>query len=773
MEKQKVASFAFIRRALLGSAILFTAIPAWAAPPATLTTLHQVATLTNDVAAQGLPVAFQATVTYFRWFDHDLFVQDGSDAVYVSAATNLRLFPGDRILVRGITHESFRPYVDSHDIARIGHGPLPKAEPASYAQMISGETDCKFVTVRALVQSAVLVPDPRSPVPTTLLRMIVDGGQADAEVNNDDENALTDLVDAEVQITGTLSGHFDNKMQQTGILFHAQTLDQVKILKRAASDPWSLPISPMDRIIVGYRSVDRSLRARVRGTITYDQPGAALVLQNGSKSLWVTTDTWAPLHVGAVADAIGFPDVQNGFLTLNRGEVRESAIQAPVVPALFTWRELALGGNQGRSQLFDLVSVEGRVVAQVRQATEDEYVLESDGHLFSALLRHTTPLDSVPPASMQRIPLGARVRVTGICMLASANPFHGEVPFNILMRSLDDIVVVARPPWLNVRHLMIIIGVLFALVLAVGIWGWYFEHKTRREIGSLAYVEQRRGHILEDINDSKPLAATLERITELVSVRLNGAACWCHVADGATLGNRPPQLDSSLRTVERPIAARSGPPHGVISAAFDARTKPGNVETGALAMAAELATLAIETSRLYSDLVHRSEFDILTDAQNRFAMEKTLQMQIQAARQTAGLFGLIYIDLNEFKQVNDLFGHHAGDRYLQELSRRMKAQLRPSDTLARLGGDEFAVLVSRVRNRAAVEEIARRLQGCFDEPFVGEGYELRGSASIGIALYPDDANSADSLLRAADATMYVEKQTRPGRRRRVAEHQPS
>ncbi len=112
-----------------------------------------------------------------------------------------------------------------------------------------------------------------------------------------------------------------------------------------------------------------------------------------------------------------------------------------------------------------------------------------------------------------------------------------------------------------------------------------------------------------------------------------------------------------------------------------------------------------------------------------------------------------------------MYGHQAGDLYLQELTQRMKHQLRPGDSLARLGGDEFAVLVSEVRNRAEVEEIAARLERCFDEPFKGEDFELHGSASIGIALYPEDANSADSLLRAADAAMYVAKYTRTGKSR--------
>ena len=751
-----------MRRFFFPAVFLLATVPAaLAVTPAPPITLHAAATISNVEAAKHLPVTFEATVTYYRWYNKDLFVQDGNDAIYVHASTTLKLVPGDRILIRGTTHESFRPYVVSSDFTVVGHGPLPKPAEPTFDQMIRAEEDCKLVSVRAVIRSADRVPNTRSSTPSTYLRMLVDGGMVDANVDNDDDSALKGLLDAEVQITGAVSGHFDNKMQLTGVLLHVQSLSGIKILKRAGSDPWSLPVTRMDRIIMGYHAVDLSQRMRVRGTVTYYQPGTALVLQDGPRSLWINTDSWNPLHMGDVADAIGFPSVENGFLTLTRSEVKDSLVQSPVSPSLFTWRQLSLGGNDGHSHVFDLVSVEGEVVAEVRQATQDEYVLESDGHLFSAILRHSPSLNPAPLPPMKDVPLGSRIRVTGICMQADANPFNGEVPFDILIRDFDDVVVIARPPWLNVSHLMMIVAVLIGLVIAIGIRAWLMERRNRRRIGSLAYVEQRRARILEAINHSKPLAEILERVTELVSVRLNGAPCWCQVVDGATLGNRPFQLPSpSLRTVEHQIAARSGSILGSVFAAFDVRKESDAEEMAALAMAAELATLAIETSRLYSDLVHRSEFDLLTDVQNRFAMEKTLDAMIQSARETAGIFGLIYIDLNEFKQVNDLHGHLVGDLYLQEVSRRMKRQLRPGDVLARLGGDEFAVLVSEVRNRADVEEITSRLEACFHEPFIGDGYILRGSASFGIALYPEDADSANSLLRGADAAMYVAKYTR-------------
>jgi diguanylate cyclase (GGDEF)-like protein len=182
-------------------------------------------------------------------------------------------------------------------------------------------------------------------------------------------------------------------------------------------------------------------------------------------------------------------------------------------------------------------------------------------------------------------------------------------------------------------------------------------------------------------------------------------------------------------------------------------------------MGAGLASLAIGTRRLYTDLIHRSEFDLLTDIQNRFSMEKHLDALLDEARHSAGTFGLIYIDLDGFKLINDKYGHDVGDVYLQEAASRMKRQLRPADILARLGGDEFAVLVPIVSTRSELEEIALRLDRCFRTPFTAHRHVLKGSASIGIALYPEDATTRDDLLRAADHAMYLAKNARKAQKR--------
>ena len=751
--------------------VICWASAAWASAPVapvTLTSLDAIHGLSNAEAGKHFPVDFEATVTYFRTDDRTLFVQEGNAAIYLFTARNLKLVPGDRVRVRGITAPSFRPIVETNDIAVLYHGDPPKPIPASYDEMVRIQHDAMLVTVRAVVRSADVVLN--NNVRLIYLHMLADGGTVDASVKSGDGSGLKELLDAEVEVTGVASAIFDSKMQQTGVMLHSNTMADVKVLKPAGTSPWTLPVTPMDTILAEYRVRDLTTRVRVHGTITYYQPGVAVVLQYGSKSIWIDTETSDPLQIGDIADANGFPDVHSGFLNLVRGEIQDSHLQAPIEPRPGTWEDLSTSDNVQFGHIYDLVSIEGKVVTEAREAEQDAYVLDTNGHLFTAIYHHSDKASLIPLPPMKQVPLGSMVRVSGVCVELSSNQRNGPVPFNILLRSFDDITVVARPSLLTVRNLILLVGVLLAVVFAVGARGWAIERRVRRQTASLALIEQRRSRILEDINGSRPLAEIVEEITELVSFKLRGAPCWCQIADGAQLGNRPRNL-TGLRIVRNEIPAHTGPALGDLSAGFDALDKPRNNESETLSMAVALTALAIETRRLYSDLRHRSEFDLLTDIHNRFSLDKYLDRQIDETRQNAGIFGLIYIDLDKFKQVNDVYGHLVGDQYLQEVALRMKRQLRGVDMLARLGGDEFAVLLPRVRNRAKVEEIALRLDRSFEEPFPIEGLVLHGSASVGIALYPEDGVTKDDLLSAADAAMYVAKKTRRRIETKVSDQQ--
>jgi diguanylate cyclase (GGDEF)-like protein len=735
------------RLIFLFATVLGCAWAAWAAEPAPLTTLHAIHALSNAEADKGLPVAFEATVTYFNKEIYTFFVQDDGVGIFVTPNSVADLVPGDRVLIRGKTHGSFRPVVNSESVTLLHHGAPLKPVTATFSDLIHGQDDSILVTVRGILRTADRNLNPQSK--TANLQFLTEGGYVRAIVDRCPESYLKDLLDAEVEITGVAGGEFDGKYQMHGVQLNVSSPANVRILKLASTSPWSLPVTAMDQVITGFQVTDRSQRVRVHGTVTYYEPGTAAVLQDGSKSLWIATQTVSPIVVGDVAEASGFAESHNGFLALARGEIQDDRLQAPIAPLVTTREELAFSRH-----VFDLVSVEGQVVSAARGASQDEYNLMADGQLFTAIYRHRLEDISLPP--MKQIAIGSRARVTGICITEDSNPFNRQVPFDILLRTFDDIVVVARPSFVSVRNLLVLVGVLLAIVFVVLARGWVLERRVRRQTSLLALIERRRSRILEDINGTRPLAEIIEEITDLVSFKLQGAPCWCQIEEGAQLGNCPQKLEG-LRVVRTEIPAHTGPALGALFVAFDPLVVPKDNEPEALSMAVALTALAIETRRVYSDLLHRSEFDLLTDIHNRFSLAKYLDVQIAEARQKAGIFGLIYIDLDKFKQINDIYGHQVGDLYLQEVALRMKRQLRGMDMLARLGGDEFAVLLPQVRNRARVEEIALRLEHCFNEPFIIEDHLLQGSASIGIALYPKDGLTKDDLLSAADAAMYKVK----------------
>jgi len=753
---------------ILAAAIVLGWIPAFGATgPATLTSLRAIHDLSRTDAAQGLPVSFEGTVTYYNKRDIDLFIEDDGLGIYVQTRMSADFTLGDRVLIRGNTRDSFRTDILSTSVTVLRHGDLPKPLPASFDRMIGSELDCMRVTARAVVRSADMVVD--GDRYNLYMHLLMDGGYVDATVVASNASMIKQLLDSEVEVTGVVSGKFDSKNQLTGILIQIPTLADVKIVKEANSDPEALPITPMDEVLSAYHVRDLTRRIRVQGTITYFEPGSAIVLQSGDKSIWINTQSERRERLGSLADVTGFPDPGGGSLTMTLGEIWDTGVQSPIAPRPVTEAELAAGTHE-----FELVSIEGKVLTSVRQAAQDEYVLVAGGHVFSAVFHHGDASDGIQLPPMKEAPVGSQVRVTGISMVTyGSNPFQGPVSFSLLMRSFSDITVIAEPSLLTVRNLTLAVSVLVVLVLIFATRQWILERKVHRQTVALAsrieakaaleqrmaQLEQRRSRILEDINGGRPLAEVIEQITGLVRFTMHDSPCWCEIADGARLGSS--QAETLGRRIRRQeIYSHSGQILGVLFAALAEPLENADEEAEAMTTGARLATLAIETRRIYSDLVYRSEFDQLTGVHNRFSLDKQLDRCIEEARNKAGVFGLIYIDLDKFKLVNDVYGHHVGDLYLQEVARRMTRQLRPIDVLARLGGDEFAVLLPAVRNHADVKEVATRLERCFDEPFAVEGYVLQGSASIGIATYPEDGTSKDSMLTAADAAMYVGKQTR-------------
>lgn len=164
-------------------------------------------------------------------------------------------------------------------------------------------------------------------------------------------------------------------------------------------------------------------------------------------------------------------------------------------------------------------------------------------------------------------------------------------------------------------------------------------------------------------------------------------------------------------------------------------------------------------SRRLHFLVH---YDALTELPNRLLLDDRLTQALAGARRSGKGLAVLFIDLDNFKPVNDTHGHEAGDRLLQAVAARFRSVLRETDTLARLGGDEFVLVVPELDYDGYAEVVAEKCRSVFDSPFVIGGCELRAAASIGIALYPLDGEDARSLLAAADRAMYAAKEAERG-----------
>ena len=172
--------------------------------------------------------------------------------------------------------------------------------------------------------------------------------------------------------------------------------------------------------------------------------------------------------------------------------------------------------------------------------------------------------------------------------------------------------------------------------------------------------------------------------------------------------------------------------------------------------------LRSQTAFLEQRVMHEATHDNLTELPNRVLLHDRLNQAIKVAIRQKKDIGLIILDLDHFKEVNDTLGHFAGDRLLKQVALRLTGVVRDSDTLARMGGDEFAILLPEVENRAALHGFLQRLFDSLVLPFNLEGMALDVQASIGVALCPLHGKDVDTLIQRAEVAMYAAKQQKNG-----------
>jgi len=181
-------------------------------------------------------------------------------------------------------------------------------------------------------------------------------------------------------------------------------------------------------------------------------------------------------------------------------------------------------------------------------------------------------------------------------------------------------------------------------------------------------------------------------------------------------------------------------------------------ETGKVIAFRGIARDVTERKRLERELSDIATHDFLTGLPNRMLLQDRLNMALAAVGRNGTKLAVMMLDLDRFKVVNDTFGHSIGDKVLRAAGERLVALVRKSDTVARVGGDEFLVLLPKVANIEDAIKVAQKILGAFRKPFVLNDHKLRITTSVGIAVYPEDGENSEAMLRNADIAMYWVKE---------------
>jgi len=162
-----------------------------------------------------------------------------------------------------------------------------------------------------------------------------------------------------------------------------------------------------------------------------------------------------------------------------------------------------------------------------------------------------------------------------------------------------------------------------------------------------------------------------------------------------------------------------------------------------------------ESEERFRQLAHH---DALTSLPNRALFYDRMQHTLALAKRNSWTVGVMLVDLDRFKTVNDTLGHAVGDKLLRQVAERLSKSVRTSDTVARLGGDEFAVVLNNLSAPEDAAVVGQKIIAAFQAPFQVEGHSLLSTLSIGAALYPNDSTDQETLLKNADAAMYRSKE---------------
>lgn len=284
-----------------------------------------------------------------------------------------------------------------------------------------------------------------------------------------------------------------------------------------------------------------------------------------------------------------------------------------------------------------------------------------------------------------------------------------------------------------------------------------YQEITDRRRAQRLIVGQRA--VYAAIAQGAPLPETLKMIEDLVQTSLPGSRCTVNIADPAadpSEGSQPPAADRPDGQIL--ILDSTGRPLGTLDLTPLTGSKAPSIATAA----AQLAAVAVQRARAEEELAYMAGHDVLTGLLNRGQfMDRLGQLLAQSARHELPVT-VIYLDVDNFKWINDSLGHSGGDQVLAEVGHRLPNLVRAGDTVARLGGDEFVLCLDRIPTAMEATAFMDRFLKSLSKPFTVDGTEQYIRFSAGLAMSPEEGIGAEELLNQADAALFRAKERRRG-----------
>jgi diguanylate cyclase (GGDEF)-like protein len=612
----------------------------------TLVTAHDAHDLTPEEAARAYPVHLHAVVTYYDPNIDSrhgaLFVHDSTGSIFVSLPKLpvLSLHAGNLVDVVGVSGAGdYAPIIDRPTVRMIGQSHVPKrAAQTSMAQLLSGSEDGQWVEVEGMVHAVHLQPM------NAVLDLATVGGPVSATTLREPGTNYDSLVDSLVRLHANAGPVFNPSRQMVGVRLFFPSLQALKVIQPATSDPYATAALPISRLLRFSPGLNLPHRAHIQGRVTLHWPGRTLCLQQATEGLCMQTPQVDPVHIGQMVDVIGFPTIVDYKATLENPTFR-LADGTSYPQAIPITAQQALRGDHDR----ELVQIEGQLLGQDHAAGDMTLMLRSGEVLFLAVLpKNAAGAGEFPWKD------GSVVRVTGVCSVQmdpnATNQGEGVVrpgSVDILLRSVDDVAVLHAPSWWTPRNALAVISVVGLSAFAAFAWIVVLRRRVEQQTQAIRISEER--------------------------------------------------------------------------------------------------------------LRHLSQHDVLTGLPNRFLLNDRLSMALKRAGRFNAVLGLLMIDLDGFKEVNDSYGHHAGDLVLCEVADRIRHAVRQTDTVARLGGDEFIVLLPDLRHPSEAATIAAKIVAAIAESIDVGSAMVPVSASVGVCTSPEEGVDAEKLLQCVDAAMYQAK----------------